>query len=1030
MKMTENNCNCTFLFFLSRLLTNVFFRPCVCVRVERFVWEIFLMLSGTKARVTLNVKTKTKPKAATKGLSKPKTVISKVNSAAKPRTRGADVVSVIAVRKRPLQTVVSRNPPLSRETVPDGKDAPQYVSTPQTVKRQLLPASDETKVWVEPEAPNETAATKRRRVTTKIVDEEVGEEISRTENKSATPVTTTESGNVTTTASGDVTTTESGNVTTTASGNVTTTASGNVTTTASGDVTTTASGDETENNASQVVSRPSEPRTGTLTSSCSVDMTSGGISGGGSHFLTSGGDGSSSNRLLDARVPGEARALVSFAPRSSFVVFSVPRVAEVTSKHSAKGIRRSSVTVRATSHKQTVKARETKVATSGVALLPPNAKHAMSDDSIGKEKGQFLSVPVDGRPTRASDEKSDRTSADGAWKPEEGKEECEDAEHGHGDEEDEGAIHVKRAIPFRKLRTNEVCLEIEPLDKSLTIALQRTMLEYGTSWRGFVAVTRCRGVVQSQMIRANVELLPVYVPAALETEMRRRARTTALSCRTCAVFADWPCIQPPRGFSVVRHSAASAMAAAAAGGHSGVDPSETAEEPMCSHCSVRFTFKADYDPKCGMTSSVTSSTFVWLPPPWYPDFLTSHHYSRIVSIAVNGSPAPSSLSSLPTHIEPVSTNATRPTPLSTSSQTIGSPFDTVALPSTTATLSPSSSLSLTPSERDHKGERLSTSSTRSDHEHKNESRTSHAHTHSNVACATEENALEVPYVLPGALLTHLTRNQALDMTLTATRGSKFTHKKCRFIPVTTIAATAIYDVRIHELLQTSTEQTLRALTGREKLAIYGSCSRRVFQLTKRPIATTNTSLGSTLSLSTSPPPSSSSFSSSSSSSSSLALNKQTGSVSSSSLALNKRTGSILTHVESSSLCTPPTRLIPGKTNDAVPDVPDVPPRACSDRDMEDLGMWLQRGGNIDLTVQSPDYCNGCMDCVRTAASFGMTDAVVVTRNEQRQRLRFRTVLEPPKQVFTESVEVLSKRLRLLQSALIRYRTDLLNLERP
>jgi hypothetical protein len=250
--------------------------------------------------------------------------------------------------------------------------------------------------------------------------------------------------------------------------------------------------------------------------------------------------------------------------------------------------------------------------------------------------------------------------------------------------------------------------------------------------------------------------------------------------------------------------------------------------------------------------------------------------------------------------------------------------------------------------------------------------------------ASAAPASEVPYVLPGALLTHLTRNQALDMTLTVTRGSKFTHKKCRFLPVTTAAATAIYDVRIRDVLQTS------ALTGREKLAIYGSCNRRVFRVTKRPA--TGVHSNSDASRAATP----------------------------------------------SSLNRPSSLLAPFLSRDAdigsAPSVktsgitPDVPSRPCSDVDMEELGAWLQRGGNVDLIAQSPDYCNGCMDCVRTAASFGMTDAVVVTRSEQRQRLRFRTVLETPTQVFNESIDALSKRLHLLQSALVRYRTDLLHLD--
>jgi len=242
----------------------------------------------------------------------------------------------------------------------------------------------------------------------------------------------------------------------------------------------------------------------------------------------------------------------------------------------------------------------------------------------------------------------------------------------------------------------------------------------------------------------------------------RRSRSTALVCRTCAVFSDWPCGPTAARVFFGGHSSTSIMAASSAGGHRWCRPVRDRGRTHVLALFGALTFKAEHDRKLGMTSNVTSSNFVWLPPPWYPDFLASRTLAFFFHLLLLLILRPSRRLCRATY-RCLAGNIKRKSKRSKTT--------------TTATTTRSDTLSITTNKKETpliKKEKKKT---------KTKTKTNE----------DEKIKLEVPYVLPKALLTHLTRKPDArhDVDSNSCSHNRLT-KNAAFVPVTTIAATPVF----------------------------------------------------------------------------------------------------------------------------------------------------------------------------------------------------------------------------------------------
>jgi len=123
--------------------------------------------------------------------------------------------------------------------------------------------------------------------------------------------------------------------------------------------------------------------------------------------------------------------------------------------------------------------------------------------------------------------------------------------------------------------------------------IRRTMLMFGTSWRGKCIVNKNTSVTSSFCIIGHLELLPVHVPACLLETLQSRALTNNTKCQGCRLLIQQNFLFPEAPATYQERTKTS-----------------------CENCSLSFRLTMN-----GSSSSlllpVTSTDFVWQKPSWY-----------------------------------------------------------------------------------------------------------------------------------------------------------------------------------------------------------------------------------------------------------------------------------------------------------------------------------------------------------------------------------------------------------------------------
>ena len=596
---------------------------------------------------------------------------------------------------------------------------------------------------------------------------------------------------------------------------------------------------------------------------------------------------------------------------------------------------------------------------------------------------------------------------------------------------------------------------LEGVDCSVAVALQRSIMEGACSWRGRASIKSYAGVVNSQAIRENLDLLPVFVPTHYEAEMRRRARQTLRAldrvwklggsgqsasqraeaaqlatqltrntasragrrgapveaCRTCRVFANPLSTQLPRGYgTTLRAAAATGMDAVAAApavswSGNGMPAIEVEPEPLCDNCSVRFVLRVRHDRNQAATSYVTSASFVWQPPPWYAAYRDARievRRRRREREAKNGmgGTGGGGRQRIPMGgggTEGLAEETSSPLPVAASRRAAS----LAAASRRAASLAAAAAAA--------------------------------------AAVDEDEDEDEIPRVIAPALITQFTTGHHLEAHLVACRGSKFSHKRVRFMANTTIGATAFYNVRVRDPTAAEgggdgdseddggesgetegggggggggeTEGAVREfvpLTDREKIKVAQGCCRRVFRLLPTTTTTTTTTTNSGISTEAE------------------AATTAEAEVAAAD-SLQKPTAVASSFAALLSPVPPPPP--PQSVSDATTADDSEKREALVKRVNSDPKAWLAAapGNGLELEVHRPDHSDGCDECVQCVSALGKPRALSVARDRQRHRLRFATAGEPPPRVFLEGVEFLHGRLARLRAGFESYRDDLIRL---